>query len=396
MVCIASSRIPTPMSVITLRPSRVESSAGQEVKSRFRTSTSFQFSASLIKGGFDELHQVASRIKSVPGLRARESVHISSQGAVIIARILEHLHQYALLAQRPIHLQALAERVHGIAFTLDEHKRCFCLGDIGEGALAPGILAVFPRLTVEPAVIPRLILRAVFALLIGDRSRADDRLESVGLALDEGRHFAAVAVAHQRELVAIDWIRRDHGVDARHDVSKVAAAQGVLIRRRKGGAIPGTAARIRQEKGPSLCQKRGEQGQKRIGEGAGRAAMYLDDQGNLVRGVLLRREIKHPLDVETFVLPSHRMHGWGFPLGWEQIRRIEQARYLSGLRRKIECRRLRPALPKPHTRRMPYTALQFAHNGAIEVQILCFAAADACIPPAKAELHGLKYARSHD
>src|ERR1700679_3540203 len=140
----------------------------------------------------------------------------------------------------------------------------------------------------------------------------------------------------------------------------------------------------------------GDQGRKRIDEGAGRAAMHLDDQGNLVRGVLLRGKIKHPLDVETFVLPIHRVHGWSLPLAWEQTRRIEQARDLSGLRRKIECRRLGPALPKPHTRRMPYTALQSAHNGAIEVQILCFASADARIPPAKAQLHGLKHARSYD
>src|SRR5580704_13145831 len=57
MVCIASSRMPTPMRVITLKPSSVESSAGQDVKSRFRTSPqqlirqpSTQFTQKIVPG----------------------------------------------------------------------------------------------------------------------------------------------------------------------------------------------------------------------------------------------------------------------------------------------------------------------------------------------------------
>ncbi len=117
--------------------------------------------------------------------------------------------------------------------------------------------------------------------------------------------------------------------------------------------------------------------------------------GTLPRGGL-RGKIKHPFDVETFVLPSHRVHGRGFPLGREQVRCIERSRGLPGLRRKVERRRLRPALPKPRARRMPHAALQSAHNGVIEVELFRFAAADAQIPAMKAPLHGLKYGRSYD
>src|ERR1700685_235834 len=134
-------------------------------------------------------------------------------------------------------------------------------------------------------------------------------------------------------------------------------------------------------------------GRKRIDESAGRAAVYLNDQRHLAAGGLSGK-LTNPLDVEGFVLPSNRVHGRGFPLGREQAWCIERSRDLPGSQREVERGRLRPALPEPHARRMPHTALQSTYHGVIEMKLLRFAAADAQIPPMKAPLHSLKHGRS--
>src|SRR5580698_2431713 len=101
-------------------------------------------------------------------------------------------------------------------------------------------------------VIPRVVLRPVFALLIDDRSTADDGAEAIGLPFDKSGHFAAIAVAHERELIGVDWVRRNDSIEAGHDVAIVSPAQIILICRCECCTVPGAATRVGPEHRPSL------------------------------------------------------------------------------------------------------------------------------------------------
>ena len=69
---------------------------------------------------------------------------------MVITRVLNHLDVHTGLTQRPIHLQALAQRVDRIAVALNQQERRFAVTDPGKRALPPCIFRVFPRFAVEP------------------------------------------------------------------------------------------------------------------------------------------------------------------------------------------------------------------------------------------------------
>ena len=95
---------------------------------------------------------------------------------MVFAGVLHHLDLHTGLTERPIHLQALTQRIGFIAFALDEKERRLCVCDLREWALSPGSLGVLPRLTVEPAVIPSAAYRNPI-----DRSRFMRIVRRLGL-----------------------------------------------------------------------------------------------------------------------------------------------------------------------------------------------------------------------
>src|SRR5579862_583491 len=158
------------------------------------------------EGGFEELLDPLPSVVAVPWLGAGAAENPAGERSVVLARILHHFDLDADLAQRPIHLLALTEGVGLVGFALEEQKRSFGVADFSERALTPGIRSVLPWLAVEPSVVIRGRFGAVFAVLVDDGGTADDRLEAVGLAFDEGGHFSAVAVSHKAELAGIDRV----------------------------------------------------------------------------------------------------------------------------------------------------------------------------------------------
>src|ERR1700678_4241727 len=102
---------------------------------------------------------------------------------------------------------------------------------------------MLPGLAVIPAVVPRTTLRPIFAELVDDRSAADNRLEAVGFALGKAGHLAAIAIAHQRQLVRIDGKLLQYSVHTRHNVAEIAPSQVILVGRRKLRPVSARTAR---------------------------------------------------------------------------------------------------------------------------------------------------------
>src|SRR5271168_1572913 len=110
---------------------------------------------------------------------------------------------------------------------------------------------MLPGFAEIPAVVPRRILRTVFAMLVDYRGAADNGFETVRLSLDERCHFATVTVTHQRHAIAINRLGFHHIVNPGHNVAIVPASKIVLVRSRKSGAVAGTSPRIGSQYRPT-------------------------------------------------------------------------------------------------------------------------------------------------
>src|SRR5579862_3501159 len=113
----------------------------------------------------------------MPGLRTWVPKYPSRQRAVILARIADKIHRNSGLAQRPIHLKALPQRISGIAVALQEEEWRLRMSNAGKRTLLPRVGVMLPWFPIEPAVVPRAAFGAVFAVLVDHRSAADDGFE---------------------------------------------------------------------------------------------------------------------------------------------------------------------------------------------------------------------------
>ena len=91
------------------------------------------------------------------------------------------------------------------------------------------------------------IVDAVIAQPIGESGARNRCREAMGLSLGPHGHVSAITVAADAEAIGIDGILLGNGVNAGHDVAKVAAAEIFYVALREGFALTVTAARIGAE-----------------------------------------------------------------------------------------------------------------------------------------------------
>src|SRR3984957_19336722 len=93
-------------------------------------------------------------------------------------------------------------------------------------------------------------------MLVDHRRAADNGFEAGCLSLDEARHFATVAVTHQRHAIAVNRFGLHHVVNPGHNVAIVTAPKIVLVRSGKRGSITRTSPRIGSQYRPAVPEQK--------------------------------------------------------------------------------------------------------------------------------------------
>src|SRR4029077_18182717 len=154
----------------------------------------------------------------------------------------------------------LPGRSYRIILSLQQQKRRLCFPYARQRALPPYVRWVLPRFPEIPSILPRRILSPIFAELVDHRGATHDRLEPRRLPLQKSGDRASIAITNQRHPLPVDRLSLQHRVHSCHNVTTVAAAQIVLIRRSKLRAIAAAAPRIRTQYRPPVSEEKVDKG----------------------------------------------------------------------------------------------------------------------------------------
>ena len=106
------------------------------------------------EGFVDELDDALAAVEAMPGLGRWAAKDAGGERAVVFAGVGDEFDGDAFLTQGTIHFLGLAQRVGGVAFSLNEQEGGFGVRGSGERALPPGVFHVLPGLAEVPAVVP--------------------------------------------------------------------------------------------------------------------------------------------------------------------------------------------------------------------------------------------------
>src|SRR5579863_5462453 len=130
----------------------------------------------------------------------------------------------------------------------------------------------------------------------------------MGLGDGEHGHETTVAPAGDADAIGINWIFREDGVDAGENVPQVAVSEIFAVGLREGLALTVAAARIGHEDEVAERRKSGGADAARAAVPTGedsrsRAAVNLDEERILFRGIVILGQQEPALNVEVIVLP---------------------------------------------------------------------------------------------
>src|SRR2546429_807981 len=134
---------------------------------------------------------------------------------------------------------------------------------------------------VEPLVVGRALLGAVFGDEIGEARAGDRSFEARGLRNRPLGHVAAVRPAADGQLVGIGDAPRNEIIDARYNVPVIAAAPIAAIHFNKLLAVTARSANIGIKNGVTACRKELSPGFDGVLPCARRPAMNQGDERQL-------------------------------------------------------------------------------------------------------------------
>src|SRR5437016_2492824 len=177
--------------------------------------------------------------------------------AVRLTRVDNQLGLDAVALEAAVKLLALAWGIDRVGVSLENQGRRFDILEVHERRTIQesGELLWLIRDAVEPLIVRRALLGAVFGDEIGQSRAGDGSFEARGLRNRPFRHVAAVRPAADGQLAGISDAPRNEIVDTSHDVTIIAAAPIAAIHLNKFLAVTTRSANIGIKDGVAAPRK---------------------------------------------------------------------------------------------------------------------------------------------
>src|SRR5713101_4691588 len=243
------------------------------------------------------------QILVVPGEDAVQAVQqmLFFVEAVRLARIDDKLGFDAIALKAAVEFLALAWRVDRVGVALKDQGGRFHILEMHKGRTVQksGDPLWFVREAIEPLVVGRTLLGAVFGDEIGKAGARDGSLESRGLRDRPFRHVAAVRPPANGQLLGIGDATFDEVVDTGNCVAVIAAAPVTTIHLNKFLAVAARSADIWVKDSVAARSKELAPGFDGVLPGTRRAAMDQGDERQLRLAIIPERLQKSRFDFQA-------------------------------------------------------------------------------------------------
>src|SRR6266478_6645333 len=255
--------------------------------------------ASRLLGGWRHVFQVLV----VPGEDAVQTVQqmFFFVEAVRLARVDDQFRFDAVAFEAAVEFLALARRVDRVGVALKDQGGRFHILQMHEGRTVQeaGDLLRFVGEAVEPLVVGRTLLGAVFGDEIGQSRTGDCCLEHIGLRDRPLGHISTVRPSTDAEPLGIGNTTFDQVVDPGHHVSVIAAAPIAAIHLDEFLSVTARAANVGIEDGVAVSRKELPPGFDRVLPGTRGAAMDQGDERQLRLAIVPERLQKSCFDFQA-------------------------------------------------------------------------------------------------